>query len=116
VEKELVIDVVEEPSAVRLIWSGKSTDRDPGRFLTPILLHVLERVRGDPKRIVLDFANIDYMNSSTFAPIVKLLGEARREGTSVVLEYTPSRKWQALSFSALRAFETSDGRIAVRAK
>jgi hypothetical protein len=115
-EKELVIDVVEDRDAVRLVWSGKSTDRDPGRFLMPILLSVLERVRGDPKRIVLDFANIDYMNSSTFAPIVKLLDEARRSATSVILEYTPSRKWQSLSFSALRAFETPDGRISVRAK
>ncbi len=115
-DKDLVIDVQDAAAEVRLAWSGRSTDRDPGRFLMPIFQELLERVRGDPKRITMDFTGVDYMNSSTFAPIVKLLDQARRSGASVSLEYNPSRKWQTLSFSALRTFETPDGRIAVRTK
>lgn len=115
-ERELVIDVQDGPGELRLVWSGRSTDRDPGKFLMPIFQELLERVRGDPKRITMDFTNVEYMNSSTFAPIVKLLDMARRSASSVTLEYTQSRKWQTLSFSALRTFETPDGRIAVRAK
>jgi hypothetical protein len=115
-DRDLAIEVQESADEVRLVWSGRSTDREPGRFLMPIFDKLLERVRGGPKRIAMDFSRVDYMNSSTFAPIVKLLDAARRSGASVVLEYTPSRNWQALSFSALRTFETPDGRIAVRTK
>jgi hypothetical protein len=115
-ERELVIDVQDAQGELRLVWSGRSTDRDPGKFLMPIFQDLLERVRGDPKRITMDFTKVEYMNSSTFAPIVKLLDMARRSVASITLEYTQSRKWQTLSFSALRTFETPDGRIAVRAK
>jgi hypothetical protein len=115
-DRDLAIEVQESRDEIRLVWSGRSTDREPGRFLMPIFNQILERVRGDPKRIAMDFSKVDYMNSSTFAPIVKLLDAARRSGAKVVLEYTPSRNWQALSFSALRTFETPDGRIAVRTK
>jgi hypothetical protein len=115
-DRDLAIEVRESAEEIRLVWSGRSTDREPGRFLMPIFDQLLERVRGDPKRIAMDFSKIDYMNSSTFAPIVKLLDAARRSRASLVLEYSPSRNWQALSFSALRTFETPDGRIAVRTK
>lgn len=115
-ERDLAIEVSESAEEVRLAWSGRSTDREPGRFLMPIFNLLLERVRGDPKRIAMDFTRVEYMNSSTFAPLVKLLDAARRSGASVVLEYSPSRNWQTLSFSALRTFETPDGRIAVRTK
>ncbi|HSN93264.1 MAG TPA: STAS domain-containing protein [Anaeromyxobacteraceae bacterium] len=115
-ERDLVIEVQESGEEIRLVWSGKSIDREPGRFLMPIFNQLLERVRGDPKRIAIDFSRVEYMNSSTFAPLVKLLDAARRSGASVVLEYSPSRNWQTLSFTALRTFETPDGRIAVRAK
>jgi hypothetical protein len=115
-ERDLAIEVLESGVEVRLVWSGRSTDREPGLFLMPIFNQLLDRVRGDPKRIAMDFTKVEYMNSSTFAPLVKLLDAARRSGASVVLEYSPSRNWQALSFSALRTFETPDGRIAVRTK
>jgi hypothetical protein len=64
----------------------------------------------------MDFSGLDYMNSSTFTPVVKALDESRRLSVPVVLEYSLSRKWQSLSFSALRTFETLDGRIKVRGK
>jgi hypothetical protein len=66
--------------------------------------------------LVLDFSRLEYMNSSTFTPVVKALDESRRLDVRVLLEYSLERKWQALSFSALRTFETLDGRITVRGK
>jgi len=115
-DKELVIDAAEDAATVRLTWSGKSTEREPGRFLVPIFTDVLALATPAGKRIAMDFTAVEYMNSSTFTPIVKLLDEARRAGVSVLLEFDGARKWQALSFSALRAFETPDGRIAVRSR
>lgn len=115
-ENALSIDVVDEPGELRLVWRGKSQDREPGRFLMPLLLKALADSGANNQRLVLDFSSLEYMNSSSFAPVVKLLGEAARGAQRVELLYSQNRKWQALSFSALRAFETPDKRIALRAR
>jgi hypothetical protein len=113
VEGELTLEVEDRPGEVRVVWRGKSADREPGRFLVPVLGQVLERARATSARLVHDFSNLEYMNSPTFTPVVKTIDEARRAGVPIVLEYSLARKWQALSFSALRTFETSDGRVSV---
>ena len=113
---ELTLELTRSPGELRLAWRGKSADREPGRFLMPVLADALERARVERVPLALDFSELDYMNSSTFTPVVKALDESRRLSVPLVLEYSLSRKWQALSFSALRTFETLDGRIKVRGK
>jgi hypothetical protein len=113
---ELILELVESPNELRLRWRGKSTEREPGLFLVPILAEAFEAARAAGVPLVLDFAALEYMNSSTFTPVVKALDESRRLAVPVVVEYSLSRKWQALSFSALRTFETLDGRIKVDGK
>ncbi|MFL5318895.1 MAG: STAS domain-containing protein, partial [Myxococcaceae bacterium] len=68
------------------------------------------------RTLILDFSEIEYMNSSTFSPLVKMLDEAARRGVPVRVIYSQTQKWQALSFSALKAFETRDGKISIRAR
>jgi hypothetical protein len=113
---ELTLELSRSPGELRVSWRGKSADREPGRFLMPVLTEALERARGEGVPLALDFSALEYMNSSTFTPVVKALDESRRLSVPVILEYSLSRKWQALSFSALRTFETLDGRIKVRGK
>ena len=112
-EGPLAIDELERDGAVVLAWRGRSAAREPGRFLVPLLDGALERARARGLRLVLDFTAVEYMNSSTFTPIVKLVAQARAAGVPVALEYSLARSWQALSFSALRTFETRDGRVTV---
>lgn len=116
VQGELTLELAETPSELRLTWLGRSSDREPSHFLVPVLTEALERARAAGLPLVMDFSALEYMNSSTFTPVVKALDESRRLSVSVVLEYSTSRKWQALSFSALRTFETLDGRIKVNGK
>ncbi len=116
VEGDLALEVSQSPGEVRVVWRGKSGDREPGRFLMPVLAEVLERARAANAKLVHDFAALEYMNSSTFTPVVKAVDEARRAGVPLVLEYSVARKWQALSFSALRTFETQDGRISIHGR
>jgi hypothetical protein len=116
VEGDLALEVSEGPGEVRVVWRGKSADREPGRFLVPVLAEVLERARAANAKLIHDFSPLEYMNSSTFTPVVKAVDEARRVGVQLVLEYSLARKWQALSFSALRTFETQDGRISVHGR
>jgi hypothetical protein len=115
-EKTLSIDLTETDERVELIWKGKSNERDPARFLMPILQNALGRGGNGRKQVVIDFSSLDYMNSSTFSPLVRMLDEAAKGQHRLLLEYNQGRKWQALSFSALKAFETPDGRIALRGK
>lgn len=113
---ELTLELVQAANELRLRWLGKSTEREPGHFLVPVLAEAFESARAAGVPLVLDFTELDYMNSSTFTPVVKALDHSRRLAVPVILEYSLSRKWQALSFSALRTFETLDGRIKVNGK
>ena len=113
---DLTLELAEAPRELRLTWRGTSADREPSRFLVPVLTAALERAREAALPLVLDFRELDYMNSSTFTPVVKALDESRRLSVPIVLEYALARRWQALSFSALRTFETLDGRIKVNGK
>jgi hypothetical protein len=110
---ELTVEAHPGADELRLVWRGRSSEREPGTFLLPLLAQALETCRRDGQRLTLDFSPLEYMNSSTFTPIVRTIDEARRAGVGIALEYSQAKKWQALSFSALRTFETPDGRIAV---
>lgn len=116
VRGELALELLRSADGLRLRWSGRSNERDPGHFLMPILAESFETARAEGLPLVLDFVGLDYMNSSTFTPVVKALDEARRLSVPIVLEYGLASRWQALSFSALRTFETLDGRIKVTGK
>jgi hypothetical protein len=106
---------VDEGDDISVLWIGKSSDRDPGQFVTPILTSILERAANGTKRILLDFRQLAYMNSSTITPIIRLLDEAKRGTTHrITIIYDKSAKWQDLSFSALKAFATKDDRIRIQ--
>ena len=104
---------VRRDEAITVTWRGRSTARDPSRFLLPILTHLVEAATADGRSLVLDFRALDYLNSSTLAPLVRILDAARRGTASVVVQYSRPRKWQTLSFSALEVFQTTDGRVVV---
>lgn len=110
---ELVLEARASPGELQVTWRGRSDERDPARFLAPVLAELVETSRRASARLRLDFTALEYMNSSTFTPIVKALGDARRSRVPIALEYAQGKSWQALSFSALRTFETADGSVAV---
>jgi hypothetical protein len=110
---ELTLEAHPGEGELRVVWQGRSAGRDPTRFLAPLLSELIEACRRGAARLHLDFSGLEYMNSSTFTPVVRAIDEARRAGVAIALEYSQDKKWQALSFSALRTFETADGRVAV---
>ena len=110
---ELSVEAHPGAGELRLVWRGRSAEREPGTFLAPLLSQAVESCKRGSQRLTLDFSALEYMNSSTFTPVVRAIDEARRAGVAIALEYSQAKKWQALSFSALRTFETPDGRVAV---
>jgi hypothetical protein len=113
---QLRIDVTEEAEAVTLRFLGKSILRDPNQFVMPILLKTLADANSGKKRLVMDFRELSYMNSSTLTPIIKILERARVGEGKISITYRKSLKWQDISFSALVIFRTPDGRIEIAGK
>lgn len=110
----LSIRVVEKDTAIDVKWDGKSTEREPAKFISPILVDVLKLASNKNKRIIMDFQNLGYMNSSTITPIVKILDRAKMGMTKITIYYRKSLKWQALNFSALEIFNSEDNRLEIK--
>ncbi|HUJ24547.1 MAG TPA: hypothetical protein VLW85_00900 [Myxococcales bacterium] len=109
----LTLVVSEQPATVLVTWQGRSTAREPAEFLIPILTKALDRASELKQPLTLDFRQIEYFNSSTITPVVRMLEEAKRRGASLVIQYDKKLRWQELSFSALQVFHTGDQRIKV---
>ena len=110
----LTIQVVEHEDTIDVRWEGKSVDREPSKFISPILVKVLEMASDLNKRIIMDFQNMAYMNSSTITPIIKILERAKKGMTKITIFYQKSLKWQELNFSALKIFRTKDNRLEIK--
>jgi hypothetical protein len=110
----LRIEVEEKKDSIVVSWSGKSVEREPGKFITPILVNVIRKSSGLDKKVILDFRALAYMNSSSITPVIKILERARRGRTQIRVVYRKSLKWQDLSFSALQIFRTKDRRVEIK--
>jgi hypothetical protein len=109
----LTLTISEEPGGVLVTWMGRSTAREPAEFLIPILMKALDRAAELKQPLTLDFRKIEYFNSSTITPVVRMLEEAKRRGAQLTIHYDKKLRWQELSFSALQVFHTGDQRIKV---
>jgi hypothetical protein len=109
----LTLTLSDDPAGVNLVWKGRSTARDPAEFLVPVLTKALDRATVLRCPLTLDFRAIEYFNSSTITPVVRLIEEAKRRGASLVIHYDRKLRWQELSFSALQVFHSGDSRIRI---
>ena len=114
IEGPLLLRLYETAELVCLEWRGQSMAREPGKFLLPVLSKALDRGLQREKPLVIDFQQLEYLNSSTITPVIRILEHARRGHSRVQIIYNKSLKWQSLSFTALELFKTPDARIDVR--
>ena len=112
--KYLTIEVIENESTIDVNWEGKSIDREPSKFVSPILVKVLDMASALNKRIIMDFQSLSYMNSSTITPIIKILDRVKNGMTKITITYQKKLKWQELNFSALEVFRTEDNRLEIK--
>jgi len=110
----LTLEKIVGDTSITIRFIGKSNERNPSKFISPILSDVLHQSDSGNKEIVLDFKELEYMNSSTITPILKILDKATREKYyRITIAYRQSLKWQDLSFSALKIFELKDNKIKI---
>jgi hypothetical protein len=94
--------------AVRLDWTGRSSDRDPARVLAEFFGNALHRA-GHRGVIEMHFEELEHFNSSTISALIGFVRAARKAEIHLRLVFDPNQKWQELSFEALRVFEKPDG-------
>ncbi len=110
----LTLEVEHTTDQVMVRWRGKSTSREPSEFILPILTRALDDCVQESKRLVIDFRGVEYLNSSSITPIIRVLELVKRGRGSASVVYSRDLKWQALSFTALKVFHTSDQRIDIQ--
>jgi len=106
--KELILKVSESGDTITIKWLGRSTEVNPGIFLGEVFDEVFS---DDSKKVVMNFVELQYMNSSTITPLISVLEKIKNGTGSCILEYSDSLKWQELSFGALHLFKTADNRV-----
>ena len=111
---QLRMELSEEGEVRTIRFFGKSMLRDPNEFILPVFLSALDDANRENKRLVLDFRELAYMNSSTLTPLIKILERARVEEGSITVLFRKNLKWQEISFSALVIFQTTDRRIEIK--
>ncbi len=110
----LTLELDEREAEISLTWRGRSVAREPSQFLLPILTRAIESGERTGKTVVMDFRALEYLNSSTITPVIRVLEIAKRGTVSLSIIYDAALKWQALSFSALYLFQSLDGRVVVK--
>ncbi|RME19428.1 MAG: hypothetical protein D6806_18305 [Deltaproteobacteria bacterium] len=111
--ESLTVERLETADSVRIKFLGKSMAREPAKQLLPVLTDALERCTQTGKTMVLDFTKVEYMNSSTITPVIRLIERVRRGSGKLEVRYNKNLKWQEVSFSALDVFATEDGRVKI---
>lgn len=112
--KPIVIDELrieeraESPDKVELWFCGRSNARQPIDLLGPFFGQWLDRVAQANQTLVLRFEELEYMNSSTISALIHLIQGAKSRTVRLELVYAPAKKWQKLSFDALRVFQKQD--------
>ena len=112
--KNLALRLIENKNTIEVEWEGKSIDREPANFISPILAKILNRASVKKKRITMDFRKLSYMNSSTITPVIKVLERAKKSKTKITIFYKKSLNWQELNFSALEIFNTQNNQIQIK--
>lgn len=109
----LNMEIEEGNTSIEITFLGKSTEREPAKFITPILTEVIQNSRKYNKAIIMNFLRLEYMNSSTITPIIRILESTKKGTENISILYDKSKKWQELCFTALKIFETKDSRIKI---
>ncbi|MCC6875272.1 MAG: hypothetical protein IT378_13275 [Sandaracinaceae bacterium] len=60
---------------------------------------------------MLDFRELEYMNSSTVRPIIELLQSANTNASAVRVLYRSGVTWQRLSFRLIEALSKDWGKV-----
>jgi hypothetical protein len=100
-------------SELKLLWRGRSLDRQPARSLAPYLADAVTAAAEAKLALEMHFEKLDYFNSATVIAIVQCLHSAKQRGVRVRIVYDDDQEWQRLSFDPMQVFAV-DGMLELK--
>ncbi|MES0489409.1 MAG: hypothetical protein ABUK01_05410 [Leptospirales bacterium] len=107
-------DVEQNKEGIVITFSGESKSRSAGEFLNPVFKDVLKHAQENNLKIILDFCNLQYMNSATVSPVIKYWSRIKDAGLTLIIVYDKKILWQHSSFSALAVFASDSSLFVLR--
>jgi hypothetical protein len=95
---ELII-VVEGKNPTRIKWLGASQLENPTSEISPFFEELAKRLQGD--KVVVDFCNLERMNSATVLAIVNLCRTFDKNTIQTEIQYDKSIDWQSVTFEGI---------------
>jgi len=92
----LKLELIEKDNMVILKWKGKSRHMNPAMILDPYFSGILNNLIN--KEFIMDFSQLDTMNSSTVPPILSFIKELEEKQIKTEIKYDSSLGWQYASF------------------
>jgi hypothetical protein len=102
------------PHPIQLLWSGRSTDRDPGKLFGHYLSEVIALAAARSVPVEMHFEHLEYFNSSTISAILKTIHEAKQRKVKLILAFDAALKWQAVNFASMRHLFPGDELVELR--
>lgn len=99
VHDELTIRFIDDDNKVELKWYGRSTHIQPVTILEPFFNEVYEEI--DERTLIINFMELEFMNSSTFIPILVFLKKLGVNKVNTEMVYDGGSQWQTSSFKAI---------------
>lgn len=88
-----------------LRWSGECDFRNPAETLGPVLKTATDTI--SERRIIVDFRELSFMNSSAVTPVLVFLKGIVAKGCQVHLIYNSQISWQRSTAAAMRTLSQS---------
>jgi hypothetical protein len=110
----LVTEQVGAHGPLRVFWRGKSNERNPGKELAGFFASLLEAARVRRAPLEFHFGAMEYVNSATLTALVQFIEQCRSAAVKLTVIFDAERKWQRLSFDALRVLVKGDGLLELR--
>ena len=114
-ESGLLLEAEDDPEEgiLRISWSGRASHRRPIQVVGPYLDRVTEAARSRGRALEFRFERIEHCNSSTILVLMRLIQDLRVQGTRLTIVYDAAKKWQKMTFEALRQLDREDGLLAL---
>ncbi len=106
--------ILEKGQKNKIFWRGISDNRDPYSIIDGYFTKVLDELKN--KELEIDFVELQYMNSSTVTPIIKLIRDLNNNAVKTTVFYDKNLNWQLASFRALETIAKTLNHITIKGK
>lgn len=97
-ELTLIVEATALQTTVR--WQGVSESPDPEKIVGPFLGDLIAQI--DKRKFVMDFTALEYMNSATLQPLLRVLRKLNEHEIETEVIYNPELEWQRINFRSIR--------------